>query len=85
MQVIGFKRPCEKYELEKALVNNSPELQAYYVEHKRLFDYVSQRAGFEMSSSNVLEAIDRLWDVYDDLFIEVSVIEERSMRRLIVF
>lgn len=72
MQVIGFKAPCQKYDLERALVTNSPELQAYYLEHKKIFDYVATHSGFEITSDDVLTAVERVWDLYDDLFIEVS-------------
>lgn len=72
MQVIGFKAPCEKYDLERDLVNGSPELGAYYLEHQKVFSYIAAHSGFEISPNNVLDAIDSAWDLYDDLFIEVS-------------
>lgn len=68
--VIGFKAPCEKYNLEKDLVNGSPELGAFYLEHLEIFKKIAEYSGFEISPNDVLGAIDNAWDLYDDLFIE---------------
>ncbi|XP_065201847.1 prostatic acid phosphatase-like [Planococcus citri] len=68
--VIGFKVPCEKYDMEKDLVNGSPEMGAYYLEHQKIFKYIASYSGFDISPNDVLNAIDNAWDLYDTLFIE---------------
>lgn len=68
--MIGFKASCEKYDMEKTLVNESPELGAYFLEHQKVFNYIGEHSGYEISSNDVLKSIDYAWDLYDSLFIE---------------
>ncbi|XP_065201877.1 lysosomal acid phosphatase-like isoform X2 [Planococcus citri] len=70
--MIDFKVDCKRFELEKDLFNESPEAQDFYLKHQKLFNYVAANTGLNMSSNNVLRAIDNIFYLHDALFIEQS-------------
>lgn len=45
----------------------------FYMKYKRKFEYIAANSGFNMSSDNILEAIDYAYILFDTLFIEVYV------------
>lgn len=71
-QIIGLGASCDRYDLELDIINNSPEFASFYREHEKLFDYVASRSGITVSTEDIFSSVKSLWDVYDDLFVEVS-------------
>lgn len=70
--MISLDRHCERYELEKDLLNNSPEFTAFFDEHRDIFEYVSTHSGVEMTRDDVFQAISDFSDIHDALLVEVD-------------
>ncbi len=70
--MIVFGAPCERIKLEMALMNQSPKLEAYYAEHKDLFEFASLHSDLKMNASNPALAVSSLLYLYNTLYVEVS-------------
>ena len=67
-----MQRPCERYNLEKYLLNTLPELEAFFEEHRTIFEYVSTHSGEEMTKDDICQSIEDLNSIYSSLSIEVN-------------
>ena len=57
------------------LLNNSPEFDAFFEEHRTLFEYVSTHSGKEMTKDDIYQAIEDINNIHDTLFVEVNLTE----------
>ncbi len=70
--MIAMGAPCERVILEMDIMNQSPELKAYYAEHQDLFEFASFHSGLKMDASNPVSAVYLLLYLYDTLYVEVG-------------
>ena len=67
-------QPCEKFDLKYDLLNDFPELAAFYENYRETFEYLSNHSGLKLSENNICGAISIASVIYNALLFEVKLL-----------